>query len=127
MRWRRCTDGGGSNRTAPATVATPGSRWVPRQPNGPDNHCDAAIGRVNASGSFSASVCAIGTIAGAARAEDGELVEKHGRTTGYSPGALTDELIDTNLIMADGNWYLFKDQLRIDPAAGSSAFALGGD
>jgi hypothetical protein len=55
---------------------------------------DGAIGTLLDRVSASIEVCSIGKIGGTTRAVEKMAVRKHGRTTGYAEGLVTDELID---------------------------------
>jgi hypothetical protein len=76
------------------------------------------------------SICGIGRIAGIEAARAGNRVRKHGRTTGYTEGEITDVSYDA-LIGADPRdpnvLALFEGQIRIGRADGYPEFALPGD
>ncbi|HEU0015370.1 MAG TPA: hypothetical protein VFQ45_16900 [Longimicrobium sp.] len=94
------------------------------------NRVDAALGRLNDDVPFVPEVCSIGPIAGVARAEEEMLVRKHGRTTGYTEGIVSDESYDAVVGMDHHNpavVALFQDQFRIERIAPFPEFALGGD
>lgn len=94
------------------------------------NRVDAAIGRLRADTEHRAEVCSIGAITGVAQATEGMLVRKHGRTTGYTEGKVTDESYDA-LVGMDHNdpsvVALFENQMRIERVAPYAAIGLGGD
>ena len=94
------------------------------------NRVDAALGSLLPNIPFDAQVCSIGKITGTTRATENMGVRKHGRTTGYAEGSVSDELIDA-LVGMDPNdpskVGLFQNQMRIVPAAPFSAIGLGGD
>jgi hypothetical protein len=107
------------------------TRWVPIQTGGTvPNRVDAAIGRLSAGVAHLAEVCSIGPITGTAQATEGMLVRKHGRTTGYTEGEVTDESYDALIGMDHDDpsvVALFEDQMRIERVAPYPAIGLGGD
>jgi len=106
-------------------------RCVPLQLDGTSpNRIDAAIGNLLPGLNANCEVCSIGRIAGTARAIESMAVRKHGRTTGYTEGTVTDELIDALVGMDPGNpnaVALFQNQFRIAPSADFPAIGKGGD
>ncbi len=94
------------------------------------NPVDAAIGELLPGVEFRPRVCRIGKIRGAAQAVEGMKVRKHGRTSGYTRGSVTDESYDA-LVGIDPNnpsvVALFVNQMRIERIAPYAAFGLGGD
>lgn len=94
------------------------------------NGVDAAIGELLPNTEFRARVCRIGKIRGTARATEDMVIRKHGRTTGYTRGKVTDESYDA-LVGMDHNdpniVALFTNQMRIERISPYPAFALGGD
>ena len=94
------------------------------------NRIDAAIGRLRPDIAHQAEVCSIGPITGAASAREGMAVRKHGRTTGYTEGEVTDESYDALIGMDHSNpdiVALFENQLRIERTPPYPAIGLGGD
>lgn len=94
------------------------------------NRVDAAIGRLLPDTPFDPIVCSIGRITGTEPAEEDMPVRKHGRTTGYTEGRVTDESYDPIVGMDHSDpsvRALFEDQLRIERVAPYPAIGLGGD
>lgn len=107
------------------------ARWVPMQLGGTaPNRVDAAIGRLSPGVAHQAEVCSIGSITGTGRATEGMQVRKHGRTTGYTEGEVTDDSYDA-LVGMDHNdpsvVALFENQMRIERNASYPTIGLGGD
>lgn len=94
------------------------------------NRVDAAIALLPAGEQPGASVCGIGKIDGTDNADEEMRVRKHGRTTGFTEGVVTDISVDS-LIGMDHNdpevVALFQGQMRIERAGASAVFGLGGD
>jgi hypothetical protein len=107
------------------------TRWAPIQLGGTSpNRVDAAIGRLRPNVEHQAEVCSIGPMTGTAQATEGMQVRKHGRTTGYTEGEVTDESYDALVGMDHNNpnvVALFESQMRIERIAPYLAFGLGGD
>jgi hypothetical protein len=107
------------------------SRWVPIALGGQTpNRVDAAIARLHNGLPYRERVCSIGKISGIGRATEGMQVRKHGRTTGYTEGVVTDVSYNPIVGMDHNNpsiVALFKDQIRIERVAPYLAFGLGGD
>lgn len=107
------------------------TRWVPLQLGGTTpNRVDAAIGKLLPGTSHRAEVCSIGSIVGTGRGTEGMQVRKHGRTTGYTEGEISDEAYDVLVGMDHddpSNVALFEDQMRIERIAPYPAIGLGGD
>lgn len=94
------------------------------------NRVDAAIGRLRPDVPFTNTVCSIGAITGTDRAVEDMRVRKHGRTTGYTEGVVTDENYDAIVGMDHHNpsvVALFRGQMRVERTAPFPAFGLGGD
>jgi hypothetical protein len=107
------------------------TRWVHLQVDGlTPNLVDCAIGEVSAGVPHSVECCSIGLIAGTVSVTGGMAVRKHGRTTGYAEGTVTDESIDA-LVGMDQNdasaVALFHNQIRLAPTPPYTAIGLGGD
>jgi hypothetical protein len=107
------------------------TRYVPIALNGSTpNRVDAAIGRLRTGVAHNAEVCSIGRITGTARAMEELTVRKHGRTTGYTEGVVTDDSYDA-LVGMDHNdpsvVALFENQMRIERTDPFPAIGLGGD
>jgi hypothetical protein len=107
------------------------SRWVPIALGGQTpNRVDAAIARLHNGFPYRDRVCSIGKISGVERAMQDMRVRKHGRTTGYTEGVVTDVSYNPIVGMDHNNpriVALFKDQIRIERLAPYLAFGLGGD
>jgi len=94
------------------------------------NRVDAAIGKISPEVQIDPQICTIGPIAGIGMAEETMPVCKHGRTTGYTEGAVFDPSVDALVGMDHSDpsiVALFQNQLRINVAAPFPAFGLGGD
>lgn len=94
------------------------------------NRVDAAIGALLPGIEFQREVCQIGRIDGIEQAVEDLEVRKHGRTTGFTEGKVTDESYNA-LVGMDHNdpsiVALFENQIRIESIAPHIAFGLGGD
>jgi hypothetical protein len=106
-------------------------RFVPMKLGGTEpNRVDAAIGELSSEVEFRSEVCQIGKIKGTGVAVEDMAVRKHGRTTGYTEGTVTDESYDA-LIGMDHNdpsvVALFENQVRIERTPPYLEFGLGGD
>lgn len=106
-------------------------RFVPMHIDGATpNRVDAAIGALLPSIKHKAEVCGIGRITGTEPATEGMQVRKHGRTSGYTEGVVTDESVDGLVGMDHSDPSivgLFQDQVRIDRIPPHLHFGLGGD
>lgn len=94
------------------------------------NRVDGAIGKLLDGVTYRAKICAIGKIEGSETAVEGMLVRKHGRTTGYTEGKVTDDSYDALVGMDHNNpaiVALFKEQMRIERIAPHPAIGRGGD
>ena len=94
------------------------------------NRVDAAIGQLLPGVEYKAEVCHIGKIEGIETAVEDMEVRKHGRTTGYTEGIVTDESFDALVGMDHSDPSvvgLFSDQMRIERTSSFSVFGLGGD
>lgn len=94
------------------------------------NRVDAAIGELLSGVSIKRRVCKIGKITGVGQAVEDMLVRKHGRTSGYTEGIVTDESIDALVGMDHNNPNIvarFTNQMRIERIVPHPAFGLGGD
>ncbi len=97
---------------------------------GKENAVDCAIGKLLPDVKYQAKLCKIGKIKGMMVGSEGMRVCKHGRTTGYTEGEVTDELYDALVGMSheDPNVAaLFTNQLRIEVVSPYRAIGLGGD
>jgi hypothetical protein len=107
------------------------TRWAPIQIGGrAPNRVDGAIGQLRAGVEYRAEVCSIDRITGTDQAAEGMAVRKHGRTTGYTEGEVTDESYDALVGMDHsdpGVVALFESQMRIEAVAPYPAIGLGGD
>lgn len=119
-------DGGG-----PGDEIADLERFVPITLGGTvPNLVDAAIGRLRPDVPFTNAVCTIGPITGTDRAVEDMAVRKHGRTTGYTEGTVTDENYDAVVGMDHHNpslVALFRGQMRVERTSPFPAFGLGGD
>ena len=91
---------------------------------------DAAIAKLHSNVTHRPEICKIGKLVGTETAKVGTKVRKHGRTTGYTEGEVSDDAYDALVGMDHNNPNivgLFEDQLRIVVSPGYSAFGLGGD
>jgi hypothetical protein len=94
------------------------------------NRVDAAIGRLLPGIEHRPEVCSIGKVAGTAKAVQNMRVRKHGRTTGYTEGEVTDESYDAVVGMDHNNPSVvasFHNQMRIATVSPYPAFGRGGD
>lgn len=94
------------------------------------NRVDAAIGLIGPTFQVTNEVCTIGAILGTVAPTEEMAVRKHGRTTGLTYGRVTDVSYDALVGMdhADPTVIaLFEDQVRIEGAAPTPVFGLGGD
>jgi hypothetical protein len=94
------------------------------------NAVDCAIGELLPDAKYQAKLCKIGKIKGVTAGVEGMRVCKHGRTTGYTEGTVTDELYDALIGMSheDPNVAaLFTNQLRLEVTSPYQAIGLGGD
>ncbi|HEX2204216.1 MAG TPA: hypothetical protein VHG91_12990 [Longimicrobium sp.] len=118
---------GGAQEDAVATL----HRYVPLALGGAvANTVDAAIARLLPEVEFRSEICGIGTVDAVGSAEEELRVRKHGRTTGYTEGEVTDALYDAVIGMDHNDpsvVALFTNQLRIEARPPYPAFALGGD
>ena len=107
------------------------ARFVPLELGGVRiNHVDAAIARLVNGIAHTSQICMIGAVAGVAVGTQGTAVKKHGRTSGFTEGVITDESYDALVGMDHSNPSVvakFEDQIRIELVAPYSAFGLGGD
>jgi hypothetical protein len=95
-----------------------------------ENAVDAAIGELLPDTNYEAKLCKIGKLKGVMTGTEGLKVCKHGRTTGYTEGKVTDELYDALVGMSheDPNAAaLFTNQLRLEVVSPYQAIGLGGD
>ena len=106
-------------------------RFVPLTLGGSTpNRIDAAIGELSPGVEFQPELCQIGKIEGVGQAEENTDVRKHGRTTGFTEGTVTDESYNALVGMDHGDpsvVALFENQMRIESIPPYSAFGLGGD
>lgn len=94
------------------------------------NRVDAAIGRILPGNFSQPGICSIGRINSVGQAVEGLKVRKHGRTSGYTEGEVTDESYDAMVGMDHNNPNVvakFVNQMRIDVTSPFTAFGLGGD
>ena len=107
------------------------ARFVPLELGGVRiNHVDATIARLVNGIAHTSQICMIGAVAGVAVGTQGTAVKKHGRTSGFTEGVITDESYDALVGMDHSNPSVvakFEDQIRIELVAPYSAFGLGGD
>jgi hypothetical protein len=107
------------------------SRYVPIALGGQTpNRVDCAIGRLLPGVRVRRQVCTIGPVRGTIDATEEMPVRKHGRTTGYTEGAISDTSYDALVGMDhqdDSAVALFENQLRMEVSPPYPAFALPGD
>jgi len=119
-------DGG----TEPDAIASL-HRWVKILFKKKPNRVDAAIGKIIEGVPHLPEICTIGKVKGVATATENMKVRKHGRTTGYTEGIVTDESYDAWVDMDHSGdpakAALFEDQMRIESIDPKMAFGLGGD
>jgi hypothetical protein len=80
--------------------------------------------------SLEPSICSIGRVGAPIAAQEEMRVRKHGRTTGFTEGVISDVSYDPLVGMSHLDptvVALFEDQIRIEVAQPHLAFALGGD
>jgi hypothetical protein len=95
-----------------------------------ENAVDCAIGELLPDTKYQVKLCKIGKVKGVLAGSEGMRVCKHGRTTGYTEGSVTDELYDALVGMSheDPNIAaLFTNQLRLEVVSPYQALGLGGD
>lgn len=97
-------------------------RFVPVQAGGSSNRVDAAIAALLPDIAHLPQICSVGRIAGTTGAASDMQVAKHGRTTGYTEGVITDTAYDA----AIGS-FKFEDQVRIERLPSQASFAEPGD
>jgi len=90
------------------------------------NRVDAAIAALLPDVTYQPSICTVGRVTGTASATDGMNVSKHGRTTGYTEGKVTDISYDA-LVGIDNKAVKFEDQIRIERNPSYVSFGEGGD
>jgi hypothetical protein len=119
-------DGGGASADGDRVGRL--ARFVPLRLDGSTpNLVDAAIAQVATGISVRNEVCTIGPLQGIKPASEGMLVRKHGRTTGYTEGKVESVLFDWTLQYTPTAWVYVVNQIFIEPVAGYTAFARGGD
>lgn len=94
--------------------------------SGKSNRVDAAIAALLPDINYLGEICAIGQVTGTASPGEGMEVCKHGRTTNYTEGQITDVAYDAVVGMNDTS-AMFEDQIRIERAPSNATFAEGGD
>ena len=98
------------------------ARSVPIRLDGKPNSVDAAIAQIAPAVKYRNEICTVGPLAGIVSATEGMIVCKHGRTTGYTEGKVTDVSMDPFFEDYAGQGSaLFVDQLRIEPTVGYNA------
>ena len=106
------------------------SRFYPLNTNSGSNIIDAAIAKVDPGIAFDQEICSIGKVKGTNPATALLKVKKHGRTSGYTEGSITDLSLDVNVGLDHNNpskAVLFQDQLRIHKSHSFSSWAQFGD
>ncbi len=115
----------------PIQVVARLARFVPLELGGVQiNHVDAAIARLMNGVAHTPQICMIGAVAGVAVGTQGTAVKKHGRTSGFTEGVITDESYDALVGMDHSDPSVvakFEDQIRIEVVSPHSAFGLSGD
>lgn len=97
--------------------------------SGAPNKVDCAIASLVPGIQWRPEICSVGTVNGIGTATVGMAVCKHGRTSGFTRGSVTDINYDALIGMDHSNpsvVALFQDQLRIE-SPNTTAFGLGGD
>lgn len=102
-------------------------RFVPMDVSGAPNKVDAAIAELLPGVAWRPEICTIGGVSAVAKAEVGMTVRKHGRTSGYTEGQVSDASYDAVVSMGPNVSAVFEDQIRIEAAPPYQAFGLGGD
>jgi hypothetical protein len=106
-------------------------RYVDMQLNGTSvNSVDCALAAMRPGTEHRLEICRIGRITGRIPAVENMLVRKHGRTTGYTEGKVTDVNYTALVGMDNLNPSVvgrFENQIRIEAANGFPAIGLGGD
>src|SRR5262249_45821691 len=114
-----------------ADVCSTLQRFVPVALGGNDpNQVDCAMAALAEGVDYQLAVCSIGKVDGVDAALEDMLVRKHGRTSGYTEGKVSDVHYDALVGMdhSDPNVLaLFQNQIRIETVAPFPAFGLGGD
>lgn len=107
------------------------TRFVPIQLGGTvSNRVDGAIGAVLPGINVNPEVCSIGRIAGTEPPMDRMRVRKHGRTSGFTEGVISDVSHDALVgldLMNPASVAFFVDQIRIERTAPHAVFGLSGD
>lgn len=103
-------------------------RFVPLGLGGTSsNRVDAALAALLPNVGYTADVCSIGRVLGTSSPEEGMSVCKHGRTTGYTEGEITDVAYDALVGMDGADSAKFENQIRIERSPSYGSFAEGGD
>ena len=87
-----------------------------------NNLVDAAIAEVHPQIAISPNICSVGRISGVAIPKKRMKVHKHGRSTGYTEGKISDPSHDVVI-----RGYKFKNQILIDMIRPLWAFSVPGD
>ena len=107
------------------------SRFYPlNAQQGAINVIDAAIAQTVPGVAYNEEICTVGKVNGTTTPEALMKVKKHGRTTGYTEGSITDLSLDINVGLDHNNPSLavrFEDQLRIHKSHSFSSWAEFGD
>jgi hypothetical protein len=94
------------------------------------NKVDAAIGALLSEVEFKEEICKIGKISDTGLGVETMEVRKHGRTSGYTEGIITDDAYDALVGMDHSNPSIvakFQNQMRIERIDPYNWFGLGGD
>jgi len=105
-------------------------RFIPIDLGGGGNLVDAAVGVLNPRLKAKLEICSIGKVTGVSTAKEGGKVRKHGRTSGLTFGTIVDTSVDAVVGMDHDDpsvTAVFVNQIRVNLAAPSRAFGLGGD
>jgi hypothetical protein len=95
-----------------------------------ENAVDCAVAELLPDATYQAKLCKIGKIKGVMVGREGLKVCKHGRTTGYTEGTISDELYDALIGMSHedpSQVALFTNQLRLEVTSPYQTLGLGGD
>jgi len=117
----------GDGGTNPADILGSLTRFEPlRFGSRKSNVVDAAIAQV-VQRNVVEEICMIGPLTGTATAVVDMVVCKHGRTTGYTEGAVVDVALDLRVNYGTSGEAIFVNQFRVNPVAGYDPFVLAGD
>ncbi len=102
-------------------------RFVELLTGADSNTVDCAIGLLDDGVEVKNEICMIGAIDGTTEAATQMLVRKHGRTSGYTEGVVSDLDLDVVVGMDAVTKAKFTGQIRIEATIPYQAIGLGGD